>query len=253
MGGALSHRLGNSFKKTEVNPSQIVITKSVKQAEPEENTKPSPQPSIRQDKQSYMTASKPLSPPASSAQKPSLSIRGLSGHSGGLSIRGEGSPARVLISNLDPGANTEDVKAACSAFGTVLHCEVLTDPSGQSYGEAEVDFSTKQAALECIEKLDNEIADGRVIRAILRNVPRVQHHQPVVAQHHPPPLHNFATQTLRSVIAPTRTAYTTTTLPPAQPSTSTGKLYSDQLVAPEQQLGYPDYPPPPPPQSRWYS
>lgn len=45
-------------------------------------------------------------------QPSSFNIRGLSGsgNGNGLSIRGEAGPSTVLISNLDPGANAEDVK-----------------------------------------------------------------------------------------------------------------------------------------------
>ena len=45
-------------------------------------------------------------------QPSSFNIRGLSGSGSGngLSIRGEAGPSIVLISNLDPGANAEDVK-----------------------------------------------------------------------------------------------------------------------------------------------
>lgn len=37
----------------------------------------------------------------------------------------------------------------------------MTDRIGRSYGEAEVEFATKAAALDCIAKLDNEVADGK--------------------------------------------------------------------------------------------
>lgn len=97
--------------------------------------------------------------------------------------------------------------------------EVLLDASGRSFGEAEVEFATKAAALECIRKLDNEIADGRVLRAVLRDRPPVPIQQQPPPRMHPhphhphppspaPPMGHFATQTLRSVIAPTRSGYT---------------------------------------------
>lgn len=107
-------------------------------------------------------------------------------------------------------------------FGKVYRTEVLLDASGRSFGEAEVEFATKAAALECIRKLDNEIADGRVLRAVLRDRPPAPlQQQPPPPRMHPPPHHphthppspappmgHFATQTLRSVIAPTRSGYT---------------------------------------------
>lgn len=52
-------------------------------------------------------------------------------------------------------------KTACSQFGEVIGCEVFYDRTGRSVGEAEVEFATKAAALDCIAKLDNESADGK--------------------------------------------------------------------------------------------
>ncbi|KAI8879648.1 hypothetical protein K501DRAFT_226229 [Backusella circina FSU 941] len=100
-----------------------------------------------------------------------FSIRGRSNtitRPAGLSIRGESGPSTVLISNLDPRTNSEDVKVSCENFGAILHCEVLRNSSGYSYGEAEVEFSSKSAALDCIAQFDNNMADGRILRAILR-------------------------------------------------------------------------------------
>lgn len=50
----------------------------------------------------------------------------------------------------------------CAQFGQVAHCEVLVDRTGRSFGEAEIEFTQKSAALECINKLDNEVADGKL-------------------------------------------------------------------------------------------
>lgn len=46
-------------------------------------------------------------------------------------------------------------------FGDILHCEVLKNRAGQSFGEAEVEFSSKSEALNCITMLDNQMADGK--------------------------------------------------------------------------------------------
>ena len=54
------------------------------------------------------------------------------------------------------------MKVACESFGSILHCEVLRDRFGNSFGEAEIEFSTKAAALDCISKLDNALADGKI-------------------------------------------------------------------------------------------
>ena len=48
-------------------------------------------------------------------------------------------------------------------FGNVLNCEVLRDRQGRSFGEAEIEFSSKDAALDCIAALDNRLADGRYL------------------------------------------------------------------------------------------
>lgn len=52
------------------------------------------------------------------------------------------------------------LQTACQQFGHVVRCELMTDSIGRSYGEAEVEFANKSAALDCIAKLDNEVADG---------------------------------------------------------------------------------------------
>lgn len=49
-----------------------------------------------------------------------------------------------------------------------MRCEVLRNRMGESFGEAEVEFSTKSAALDCIAKLDNIKADGKEIGQVLK-------------------------------------------------------------------------------------
>ena len=50
----------------------------------------------------------------------------------------------------------------CLQFGQVSNCEIAVDQMGRSFGEAEVEFVHKQSALDCINKLDNEVADGKL-------------------------------------------------------------------------------------------
>ncbi|KAI7883757.1 hypothetical protein K492DRAFT_143530 [Lichtheimia hyalospora FSU 10163] len=274
---SLANRLGpkstlqqsSSSGSSKLDPSQIVITKSTgRRGGNEDNAPRYGSPVARHDRREYGSSSSRLmetSPTMVTAshrqqqqqqqQPSSFNIRGLSGSGSGngLSIRGEAGPSIVLISNLDPGANAEDVKTACSQFGRVYRTEVMLDASGRSFGEAEVEFASKAAALECIRKLDNEIADGRILRATLRDRPPAPIQQPPTRMHphhphphHPPspapPMGHFATQTLRSVIAPTRSGYTSA-------ASATGKLYSDQMM---QQPPHHDYAQFPPPQSRRY-
>ncbi|KAG1045309.1 hypothetical protein G6F43_011297 [Rhizopus delemar] len=133
----------------------------------------------------------------------SLSIRGRShaaSSPSGLSIKGESGPTTVLIAGLHRGTNSEDVRLVCEDFGNVLKCEVLRDRMGNSFGEAEVEFSSKSAALDCIAKLDNVKADGQYLRVILRE--------------NKPPRSYSATQ-ISSIISTPST-------------TSSGKMYSDQ-------------------------
>ncbi|KAI8340569.1 hypothetical protein BC941DRAFT_370878 [Chlamydoabsidia padenii] len=111
-------------------------------------------------------------------QETNFAIRGLSAPSPGISIRGESGPASVLISNLDREANSDDVRTACSQFGDVIGCEVFYDRRGRSVGEAEVEFASKASALDCIAKLDNESADGQILRVILRERPTNKYVKP---------------------------------------------------------------------------
>ncbi|KAG1463059.1 hypothetical protein G6F56_005373 [Rhizopus delemar] len=138
-------------------------------------------------------------------ERSSISIRGRSSvatHSSGLSIKGESGPTLVLVSGLDRGTNSEDVKLVCEDFGNVLRCEVLRNRMGESFGEAEVEFSTKSAALDCIAKLDNVKADGQYLRVLLRD------------NKHATP-RSYAASQISSIIS--------------TPSTSSGKMYSDQI------------------------
>ncbi len=56
------------------------------------------------------------------------------------------------------------LQIVCEDFGNVLRCEVLRNRMGESFGEAEVEFSTKSAALNCVAKLDNIKADGKLFK-----------------------------------------------------------------------------------------
>ncbi|ORZ25405.1 hypothetical protein BCR42DRAFT_485578 [Absidia repens] len=168
------------------NPSNIMITKHV-------SDRLSFGRQQQRQQQSFEKYHQPLQQQRSMEQpsvreNTSFSIRGMSAPSPGISIRGESGPASVLISNLDREANAADIKAsakknrsskwttvrgetACAQFGEVMGCEVFYDRMGRSVGEAEVEFATKASALDCIAKLDNEAADGQILRVILREQP----------------------------------------------------------------------------------
>ncbi|KAG1496576.1 hypothetical protein G6F46_007072 [Rhizopus delemar] len=140
-------------------------------------------------------------------ERSSISIRGRSNTASssiGFSIKGESGPTTVLISGLDRGTNSEDVRIVCEDFGNVLRCEVLRNRMGESFGEAEVEFSTKSAALNCVAKLDNIKADGQYLRVVLRE--------------NKPSVRNYAASQLGSILS-------------SASSSSSGKMYSDQIVS----------------------
>ncbi|KAG2229035.1 hypothetical protein INT48_009591 [Thamnidium elegans] len=135
------------------DPSQIIITKAI--------------PPSQRNKKTHIDQPSVLAGRLVS----NFSIRGRSStvaNTSGLSIRGESGPTLILVTGLDPGTNDDDVKCAFEQFGSILSCEVLRDRQGRSFGEAEIEFSSKTAALDCIAKLDNQMADGHYLRVILR-------------------------------------------------------------------------------------
>ncbi|KAI8988009.1 hypothetical protein BDF20DRAFT_300807 [Mycotypha africana] len=135
-----------------------------------------------------------------------LSIRGRSSANqsrerADISIKGESGPTTVLVTGLDPEANSEDVYITMEPFGHILRCEVMRDRFGRSYGEAEVEFSKKHFALDAIAMLDNKMCDGQILRVILRDKPKSQS------------VEHFVQKQIRSIISPS----------------SSGKMYSDRL------------------------
>ncbi|KAI8888533.1 hypothetical protein K501DRAFT_173051 [Backusella circina FSU 941] len=75
----------------------------------------------------------------------------------------------VLICNLDPAATAEDIGETCSQFGPIVSCDILLDQHGRPLSKAEIEFVYHTSAQECVTKLDNQIADGRVLRAFLKS------------------------------------------------------------------------------------
>ncbi|KAG2219991.1 hypothetical protein INT45_001890 [Circinella minor] len=197
----LQERQKNNNVSSSVKPSDIVITKKVPRNNNNNNNFNKNSGRINQ----YPQGIPSTRIPTQMATKRGFAIRGSSygsssmmynGVSNGISIRGESGPAIVLISNLDPGTNAEDIRMICLQFGQVSNCDIAVDQMGRSVGEAEVEFVHKQSALDCINKLDNEVADGRILRVILRDRPTGV-------------LNGYMNQTVRSaVIAPTRSGFT---------------------------------------------
>ncbi|KAI8327390.1 hypothetical protein BD560DRAFT_418113 [Blakeslea trispora] len=79
----------------------------------------------------------------------------------------------VLICNLDPRATASDVGETCKVFGPVLSCDMLVDPMGRPLCEAEIEFMYPDSAERCVAELDNNYADGRILRAKLQSAPTV--------------------------------------------------------------------------------
>ncbi|OBZ84826.1 hypothetical protein A0J61_07134 [Choanephora cucurbitarum] len=198
-------------KTTKADPSQIIITKAISthHTTPKKKEVKSVLTSGRlgtQPKEDYYTPPKPIEivDQRFASRVGDFPIRGRSNTVNTrppLSIKGESGPTTVLITGLDPGTNSEDVEIALEEFGNILHCEVLRDRMGRSFGEAEVEFSSKSAALDCIARLDNQMADGNFLRVILRE---------------PKPKQSFAAKQIRSVISSSYPA--------------SGKMYADQLA-----------------------
>ncbi|KAG2176521.1 hypothetical protein INT44_007184 [Umbelopsis vinacea] len=165
-----------------IDPASIVITKKVT---------PKAQPQQPRAAKPPMFSKAAAAPPP---PEPTNTIRGRSGVvNPGLSIRGESGPTVVLVRNLDPGANADDVRMAFLSFGEVLNCELAVDRSGRSLGEAEVEFAHKSAAVQAVQQLDGELADGRVLRLSLRD--KVTSSKPA---------RGLFEQSVRSMIAPVK-------------------------------------------------
>ncbi|KAI8994856.1 hypothetical protein BDB01DRAFT_213147 [Pilobolus umbonatus] len=224
-------------RSPKADPSKIIITKAIKPIKTTTNISTRVKPSNTTNAISTTSTKKVLSSMLQSRlgkkteeavpeeritraadvtrnDRPILSIRGrshITPNTTGFSIKGESGPTTVLLTGLDKGANSDDVKVACESFGSILHCEVLRDRLGNSFGEAEIEFSTKTAALDCIAKLDNALADGQIVRALLRESKigsglHSSSSQPT----------SFASKQIRSII----------TTASSQPS---GRMYADQM------------------------
>jgi hypothetical protein len=88
---------GRKLGQPKLDPSSIIITKNVT---PKINTRGT---GPARSNRSPPAATKPVSG--------GNQIRGISGSSG-FTIRGESGPTTILIRNLDPGANAEDVRVS---------------------------------------------------------------------------------------------------------------------------------------------
>jgi RNA recognition motif-containing protein len=71
---------------------------------------------------------------------------------------------KVFIGNLSYQTTEESLELKAKEFGSVRHVKIVKDAqSGKSKGYAFVTFDTDEAAAACIQKLDKQDFDGRVV------------------------------------------------------------------------------------------
>ncbi|KAI0236125.1 hypothetical protein L0F63_004335, partial [Massospora cicadina] len=101
----------------------------------------------------------PAPKPAAPRPTPSIAIKGSSG------------PATVLVSNLDPEANTADLREYFGQFGEVMEVSLLYDEHSRCSGNAEIKYGRKSDAQLAVDKMHNVVADDRVISVQLKPDP----------------------------------------------------------------------------------
>ncbi|KAI8642652.1 hypothetical protein BD408DRAFT_343984 [Parasitella parasitica] len=152
-----------STKKTERGSESLIIQSKL--TKPHVSSKPDNRPKSKQQN--------PHSSTSSNHSQESPKIRDEREYSKQQPQLRQKEPAKkiVVICNLDPRATAEDVGEACSMFGPILSCDMLLDAMGRPLNEAEIEFVHPDAALECQSRLDNSLADGRLLRAKLQQTP----------------------------------------------------------------------------------
>ncbi|KAL1924233.1 uncharacterized protein VTP21DRAFT_7268 [Calcarisporiella thermophila] len=139
---------------------------------------------------------------------------------GGFSIKGEASgPATIVVSNLESGTSADDIRVVFSQFGRILSCSVVsTHGLRGSFNTAEIEYESRQSAMEAIKKYNNAIADNRVLKVELQSQTSDDSFTDYVPNPRPPS-QNVLSQPLSS-----RPIITTSSR-----LRNTGKMYSDQL------------------------
>ncbi|KAF1799450.1 hypothetical protein V8B55DRAFT_1538632 [Mucor lusitanicus] len=157
-----------SVKKTDKGAESLVIQSKIKKPPhvSTPDTKSKPKQHTTHPSRQHRTRSSP-----SSSSAPSQSQQRVATTTATATPIPEPEKKIVLVCNLDPRATAEDVGEACSMFGPILSCDMLLDPMGRPLNEAEIEFMHADSAKECVAKLDNNLADGRLLRAKLQDAP----------------------------------------------------------------------------------
>ncbi|XP_063946863.1 polyadenylate-binding protein 8 isoform X3 [Daucus carota subsp. sativus] len=69
----------------------------------------------------------------------------------------------IFIKNLDKSIDNKALHETFSSFGTILSSKIATDPSGQSKGYGFVQFDSKEAAQNAIDKLDGMLMNDKQV------------------------------------------------------------------------------------------
>lgn len=73
------------------------------------------------------------------------------------------SKGKVKLANLKYTTTTATIARICATIGPVVDVNLITDDRGQSTGRAYVTFEEEQSAIDCVQKLNEKLLEGRVV------------------------------------------------------------------------------------------
>ncbi|KAJ9057330.1 RNA-binding RNA annealing protein [Entomophthora muscae] len=97
-----------------------------------------------------------------------------------VAIKGASGPATILVSNLDPEANTADLRECFGHFGELVEVSLLYDEHSRCSGNAEIKYGKKKEAQAAVDRMHNVVADNRTLIVQLKP-------DPVPSRSVPPP------------------------------------------------------------------
>ena len=71
---------------------------------------------------------------------------------------------KVKIANLTYSTTTATIARTCGRYGPVVDVNIILDDNRQSTGRAYVVFENQEGAVECVNKMNEQTLEGRVIR-----------------------------------------------------------------------------------------